>query len=122
MGIKELQLQFLMVVREPEDEKLPGLSSGVPMVAMHQSADQPTNAKFTEDVWRVGVRAEGNENGIVVRQILENCIREVMEGDRKEEMKRNVVKWKELAKEAVDENGTSNNNIEEFVTSMLCIS
>ncbi|KAI3882438.1 hypothetical protein MKW92_028960 [Papaver armeniacum] len=101
---------------------LEGLSSGVPMVAVPQSADQPTNAKFIEDVWMVGVRATGNENGIVVRQILENCIREVMEGDRKEEMKRNAVKWKELAKEAVDENGSSNKNIQEFVTSMLCIS
>ncbi|KAI3927254.1 hypothetical protein MKX01_036616 [Papaver californicum] len=101
---------------------LEGLSSGVPMVAVNQSADQPTNAKFIQDVWRVGVRAKGNEDGIVVRQGLENCIREVMEGDRKDEMKRNAVKWKELAKEAVDENGSSHNNIEEFVTRMLCIS
>ena len=33
------------------------LSAGVPMVAVPHWSDQPTNAKYIEDVWRVGVRA-----------------------------------------------------------------
>ncbi|OVA10655.1 UDP-glucuronosyl/UDP-glucosyltransferase [Macleaya cordata] len=100
---------------------LEGLSLGVPMVAMQQWVDQTTNAKFIEDVWRVGVRAKVDEKGMVRREEVEVCIREVMEGERREEIKRNAVRWKGLAKEAVDEGGSSDTNIEEFVARVLCI-
>ena len=43
-----------------------------------------------------------------------NSIREIMEGERGEEIKKNALKWKKLAKEAVDEGGSSDKNIEEF--------
>ncbi|KAL6343272.1 hypothetical protein AAG906_022188 [Vitis piasezkii] len=89
---------------------LEALSLGVPMVAMPQFSDQTTNAKFIEDVWRVGVR---------VKEI-EMCIKEIMEGERGNEMKRNAERWKELAKEAVNEGGSSDKNIEEFVAEILC--
>ncbi|KAI3927253.1 hypothetical protein MKX01_036615 [Papaver californicum] len=68
---------------------LEGMCLGVPMVAMQQKVDQ-------EDK-------------------LEECIKEVMGGDRREEMKRNAVMWKKLAKDAVDIGGSSDKNIEEFV-------
>ncbi|KAJ0092187.1 hypothetical protein Patl1_26888 [Pistacia atlantica] len=48
-------------------------------VAMPQWVDQTTNAKFVEDVWRVGVRVRVNEKGIVTKEEIEVCIREVME-------------------------------------------
>ena len=35
------------------------------------------------------------------REVLEGCIREVMGGDRSEEIRSNVMKWKNLAREAV---------------------
>ncbi|KAI9194972.1 hypothetical protein LWI28_010501 [Acer negundo] len=56
----------------------------VPMVVMPQWTDQPMNAKCVEDVWKVGIRVRVDEDGIVRREEIENCIREVMEG-RKEE-------------------------------------
>lgn len=39
-------------------------------------------------------------------------------GKRKKnhELKKNALKWKELAKEAMSEGGSSNNNIEDFVS------
>uniref|UniRef100_A0A3N7F902 Anthocyanidin 3-O-glucosyltransferase n=1 Tax=Populus trichocarpa TaxID=3694 RepID=A0A3N7F902_POPTR len=40
---------------------LEALSLGVPMVAMPQWTDQPTNAKYITDVWHVGVRVNVNE-------------------------------------------------------------
>ena len=97
---------------------LEALSLGVPMVAMPQCADQTTNAKFIVDVWKVGVRIEVNERGIVTKEEIELCIRGVMEGEGGKEMKRNSVKWKRLAKEAMDEGGSSDKNIEEFVASL----
>ncbi|KAA8532161.1 hypothetical protein F0562_006697 [Nyssa sinensis] len=99
---------------------LEAFSLGIPMVAMPQWTDQTTNAKFLVDVWQAAVRVKVNEKGIVSREEIEICIKEVMEGERGQELKRNAVKWKELAKEAVDEGGSSDKNIEEFVSKLLC--
>ncbi|KAI8567118.1 hypothetical protein RHMOL_Rhmol02G0096100 [Rhododendron molle] len=99
------------------------LSLGVPMVVMPQWTDQTTNAKFVQDVWKVGIRVKMDEKGIVGRKEVESCIKEVMEGERGEEMKKNATKWRDLAKEAVSEGGTSNKDIDEFVsrlTNSLC--
>ena len=43
---------------------LEALSLGVPVVAMPQWADQPTNAKYITDVCHVGVRVNVNKNGL----------------------------------------------------------
>ncbi|XP_058094341.1 UDP-glycosyltransferase 74F2-like [Magnolia sinica] len=98
---------------------LEALSLGVPMVCVPQWTDQPTNAKCVEDVWRVGLRARLDEKGVVRREEMEFCIREVMEGERAEEFKRNASKLREWAIEAVDEGGSSDKNIDEFVASLV---
>ncbi|XP_059445919.1 mogroside IE synthase-like [Corylus avellana] len=97
---------------------LEALSLGVPMVAMPQWTDQPTNAKFIVDVWKVGIRIKLDENSIATKEEIEFRIREVMEGERGKEMKMNSLRWKELAIEAVDEGGSSDKNIEEFITKL----
>ena len=56
-----------------------------------------------------------DEKGIATKEEIELCIREVIGGDRGKEMKRNLTKWMELAKEAADNDGSSDKNIEEFV-------
>ncbi|KAH7576544.1 hypothetical protein JRO89_XS01G0104600 [Xanthoceras sorbifolium] len=65
---------------------LEALSLGVAMVAMPQWTDQPTNAKYVEDVWGTGMRALSDEKGIVGRQVVEKCIKEVIrrEGEKDE--------------------------------------
>ncbi|KAJ4723798.1 Glycosyltransferase [Melia azedarach] len=98
---------------------LEALSLAVPMVAMPQWTDQTTDAKFVEDVWKVGIRVRDSEDGIAGREEIERCIREVMEGERGEEMRENAKKWKELAIEAVSEGGTSDKNIDEFISKLL---
>ncbi|EEF32573.1 UDP-glucosyltransferase, putative [Ricinus communis] len=162
-GLKRSNNNFLWVVRESEEKKVPpnfieetteekglvvtwspqlkvlahrsvgcflthcgwnstleALSLGVPMVAMPQWSDQSTNAKFVTDVWRVGVRVEVDQNGIVTREEIEKCIREVMEGETGKGMRMNSEKWKELARITVDEGGSSDKNIEEFVSRLVC--
>ncbi|KAF3964931.1 hypothetical protein CMV_010840 [Castanea mollissima] len=98
---------------------LEALSLGVPMVAMPVWTDQPTNAKFIVDAWKVGVRIKLDERGIATKEEIELCIKEVIEGERGKEMKMNSGRWKELAKEAVDEGGSSDKNIEEFVAKLV---
>lgn len=161
-GLKLSNYNFLWVVRESEENKLPknlmnetsekgliitwcpqpevlahksvgcfmthcgwnstleALSLGVPMVAMPYWSDQTTNAKFVADVWRVGVRVKVNEEGIVTKEEIEMCIREVMEGESSSILRRNSEKWKMLAQEAVAEGGSSDKNIERFVAEVTC--
>jgi pathogen-inducible salicylic acid glucosyltransferase len=95
------------------------LSLGMPMVAMPQWTDQPPNAKLVEDVWKVGIRVKVDEEGIVPRDEIECCVKEVMEGEKGEEMKKNAKKWRELAIEAVSEGGSSDKNIDELVSKIL---
>ncbi|XP_022871245.1 UDP-glycosyltransferase 74F2-like [Olea europaea var. sylvestris] len=97
---------------------LEALSIGVPIVGMPVWADQPTTAKFIQDVWKVGVRVKRDENGIAGRGEIEGCIRKVMEGGRTGEIKENCIKWKTLAKEAVSEGGTSDTNLNKLVSKL----
>ncbi|GAB2227825.1 hypothetical protein Droror1_Dr00009652 [Drosera rotundifolia] len=92
------------------------LSLGVPMVGMPQWTDQPPDAKLIEDVWKIGVRVKENEEGIVKREEIEACIRKVMEGEQGKEYKANAKRWSCLAKEAVSPGGSSDKNVDEFIT------
>ncbi|KAL0383333.1 UNVERIFIED_CONTAM: UDP-glycosyltransferase 74E2 [Sesamum calycinum] len=96
---------------------LEGLSLGVPMVAMPQWIDQSTNAKFVANVWRVGVWARADEKGLAREGEICRCINHVMGGDG-EEIRENTTKWKEMARDAVDEGGSSDRSIEEFVSTL----
>ncbi|XP_047968632.1 mogroside IE synthase-like [Salvia hispanica] len=98
---------------------LEALSLGVPMVGVPWWSDQATNAKFVMDVWKMGVRAYPNDGGVVGHEELVRCVNCVMEGEGAEEIRENARKWKELAKGAVDEGGTSDRNIQEFVSNTM---
>ncbi|GFP83329.1 UDP-glycosyltransferase 74e2 [Phtheirospermum japonicum] len=98
---------------------LEGLSLGVPMVVMPQWTDQSTNAKFVDDVWGVGIRARSGEDGLVRREEIVGCVECVMDGDEGRVMSLNAIKWRDIAREAVDEGGSSDKNIEEFVYALV---
>ncbi|QCE11099.1 pathogen-inducible salicylic acid glucosyltransferase [Vigna unguiculata] len=97
---------------------LEALCLGVPMIAMPQEADQSTNAKHIEDVWKVGIRASVDGKH-VTREVLKHCIREVMDSERGKEMKRNAMQWKTLASSAVGEGGSSRTNISDFLNTLF---
>ncbi|KAK2977642.1 hypothetical protein RJ640_012479 [Escallonia rubra] len=99
---------------------LEALSLGVPMLAVPQWTDQPTNAKYVVDIWEAGVRVKVDEKGKIRREEIEMCIREVMEGERGNKLKRNAVRWKEVAQEAVDKGGSSDKHIDEFISELAC--
>jgi UDP:flavonoid glycosyltransferase YjiC (YdhE family) len=93
---------------------LEAVVSGVPLVGIPHWADQPTIAKYVESVWDIGVRVQKGKNGSLKRGEINRCIREVMDGERKDEYKRNIVKWTQKAKEAMKEGGSSDKYIAEF--------
>ncbi|KAM3379442.1 UDP-glycosyltransferase 74G1 [Capsicum galapagoense] len=101
---------------------LEAISLGVPMVTMPQWSDQPTNTKLVQNVWEMGVRAKQDDKGIVRRDVIEECINLVMEEEKGKVIRENAKKWKELARNAMDEGGSSDKNIEEFVSKLVTIS
>ncbi|KAL2343495.1 hypothetical protein Fmac_004780 [Flemingia macrophylla] len=89
----------------------------VPMVAFPQFTDQMTNAKLIEDVWKVGVRVEDeDDDGIVEGKEIKRCMEVVMgNGDKGNELRRNAEKWKVEAREAAIEGGSSEKNLKAFL-------
>uniref|UniRef100_A0A2N9JA46 UDP-glycosyltransferases domain-containing protein n=1 Tax=Fagus sylvatica TaxID=28930 RepID=A0A2N9JA46_FAGSY len=135
MGLKNSSCHFLWVVRETEQKKLPinfvhetsekGLVvSWCPQLKV--LAHKAIGCFMTRCGWnstlealslggKVGVRIKVDQKGFANKEEIELCIREVMEGESRKEMKRNSVRLKELAIEAMDEGGILDKNIEEFV-------
>ena len=56
------------------------IATGVPMITIPQWADQPTTAKYVESAWGIGLRARRGKKGLVRREEVERCIKEVMRG------------------------------------------
>ncbi|XP_065638500.1 UDP-glucosyltransferase 74AE2-like [Quercus suber] len=98
---------------------LEALSLGVPMVTMPQLSDQPTNAKFVEELWQVGVKAKKNKEGIVTWDELEMCIKEFTAGETSEVIIKNATNWRKLVIRAVSLGGSSDKNIDEFVGKLV---
>ncbi|KAI7981869.1 UDP-glycosyltransferase 74B1 [Camellia lanceoleosa] len=48
------------------------------MVGVPKWLDQLTNAKFIDEMWEVGVRAKRDEKGVVKREELMSCLKQVM--------------------------------------------
>ncbi|XP_021774784.1 UDP-glycosyltransferase 74F2-like [Chenopodium quinoa] len=97
---------------------LEALVMGVPIIGMPQWTDQPMDAKFVEDVWKVGVRVKVNDEGLVGKEEIVRCLNEVME-ERRGEFIENGKKWKHLMKIAISKGGSSDRNIDEFITKIV---
>ncbi|CAA3007363.1 crocetin glucosyltransferase, chloroplastic-like [Olea europaea subsp. europaea] len=97
------------------------LSSGVPMVAFPQWADQPMNSKLVKDYWKTGLRAAAaTDGGILMADEIARCLEIAMGGgERGEDMRKQAQKWKILAKEAVKEGGSSNVNLKAFTDQIV---
>lgn len=86
--------------------------AGVPIIGFPHFSDQPTNAKLIEEVWCNGLRARTNEKGLVEKDELRRCLDVVMgSGEEGENIRRNALKWRGLALEAVKEGGSSSKNL-----------
>ncbi|KAG5097891.1 hypothetical protein JHK82_047745 [Glycine max] len=93
--------------------------TGVPVIAWPFWTDQPTNAMLIENVFRNGVRVKCGEDGIASVEEIERCIRGVMEGKSGEEIKKRAMELKESAQKALKDGGSSNKNINQFITDLI---
>ncbi|CAN6698289.1 unnamed protein product [Malus baccata var. baccata] len=90
--------------------------SGVPVVVYPEWTDQPTNAKLLVDVFGVGVRIRVSEDGVASSEEMRRCIAEVVEGPMAEGMKRRAEELKAAAKKSVEGGGSSDRNIDQFIS------
>ncbi|GLJ25447.1 hypothetical protein SUGI_0487250 [Cryptomeria japonica] len=98
---------------------LESLSSGLPIITISQWSDQTTNSKYIEEVWKTGIRLNKTAHGLVGRDELEKSIKTVMESEDGVELRKNALKWKTLAKEAMMKGGSSDKNIEWFIREVI---
>ncbi|KAG8371365.1 hypothetical protein BUALT_Bualt13G0080100 [Buddleja alternifolia] len=99
------------------NSSLESIVLGVPTVLFPQWCDQATNAKLIQDYWKTGLRVVKPENGGVIEgDEIKRCLDIVMDGGQ---MRMEAKKWRELAKEAMNEDGSSNVNLNIFLHDQL---
>lgn len=91
----------------------------VPMVGMPRFIDQIPNGYFVEEVWKVGVNPKKDEEGFYTKEEIERCLRELMYEEKGKDIKENIKKLKQHAKEALSEGGSSDKNIEQFIARLV---
>ncbi|WOG82601.1 hypothetical protein DCAR_0101766 [Daucus carota subsp. sativus] len=94
---------------------LESLCSGVPMLCWPYFADQTTNCKLACSEWGVGIEIDKN----VTREEVAMQVRELIQGEKGKELRKNATMWKEKAEEAVGLDGSSTSNLEKLVKEVL---
>nr|BAG31950.1 UGT73A9 [Antirrhinum majus] len=99
---------------------LEGICAGVPMVTWPVFAEQFFNEKFVTEVLGTGVSV-GNKKWLraasegVSREAVTNAVQRVMVGENASEMRKRAKYYKEMARRAVEEGGSSYNGLNEMI-------
>ncbi|GAV63592.1 UDPGT domain-containing protein [Cephalotus follicularis] len=92
------------------------ICGGVPMICWPFFAEQQTNCRYCCTEWGIGMEI----NNDVKRDEVESLVRELMEGDKGEEMKQKAMEWKKMAEESTaSPNGSSYKNLETMINQVL---
>ncbi|CAH9091230.1 unnamed protein product [Cuscuta epithymum] len=89
---------------------LESIVEGVPMMCWPYFVDQQVNSRFVQEVWRLGV----DMKDVYDRGSIERMIREVME-DRKEEFLKRASEMAALARQSVEQSGTSYRDMDRLI-------
>ncbi|CAK8564511.1 unnamed protein product [Lathyrus sativus] len=94
------------------------IALGVPVLAFPSFGDHLPNAKFLVDVFGVGVKMGRNGAGkndiLVTRDEVKKCLLEVTTGEKADTLKKNAIKWKKVAEDAVAVGGSSQRHLDAF--------
>ncbi|KAK9713476.1 hypothetical protein RND81_06G029900 [Saponaria officinalis] len=96
---------------------LESISSGVPLICWPSYADQPINCWYACKKLGIGLEMKG----VVERGEVEEIIRDAMDGENGEEIKKNVMEWKKLSEEAISFSGSSNLDCDKFIKYVISL-
>ncbi|VVB10422.1 unnamed protein product [Arabis nemorensis] len=99
---------------------LEGVAAGLPLVTWPIGAEQFYNEKLVTQVLRTGVSVGATKHmrfkgDFISREKVEKAVREVFVGEEAEERRRRAKKLAEMAKAAVEEGGSSFNDLNSFI-------
>lgn len=95
---------------------LESICQGVPMICWSYFGDQHINSLYACQEWKIALKMEEYE---VKRENVEQFVREMMEGEKGKDLKRNTLKLKKKAEEATIFGGSSYNNFDELMKYLL---
>ncbi|KAF2294108.1 hypothetical protein GH714_007552 [Hevea brasiliensis] len=90
---------------------LDSMCGGVPMVCWPFFAEQQTNCWFACNEWGVGMEIDND----VKRDEVVKLVRELMDGKKGKEMRRQAMDWKTKAEEATRPGGSSQRNLDQLI-------
>ncbi|KAJ0009791.1 hypothetical protein Pint_33890 [Pistacia integerrima] len=98
---------------------LESVAAGLPMVTWPLPAEQFYNEKLVTDVLKIGVAIGTQEwsrwfeakKTIVKREDIKKAVNQLMVGEEAEEMRNRAKSFKEMAKRATEEGGSSNSDL-----------
>ena len=91
---------------------LEGTTNGVPFLCWPYFADQFLNESYICDVWKVGLRFEKNESGIISKEEIVNKVKKLL---LDEKLKARALELKEKVINSVKPDGESYKNFKNFV-------
>eukprot|EP01018_Ginkgo_biloba_P036106 Gb_38270 [translate_table: standard] len=100
---------------------LEAIGTGVPMIGWPYFADQLLNCRFAKDVWKIGLDFDEiyeDENKLVRKEEVEKAVRDLMEGQEGKELRKIILKLKEVSAKSVVAGGSSFENLNKFVEDM----
>ncbi|XP_066323543.1 UDP-glycosyltransferase 83A1-like [Miscanthus floridulus] len=89
-----------------------GVRNGLPFLAWPYFADQFVNQVYICDVWKVGLRADADESGVITKEHIASRIEELISDAG---MRESVEAMKKAAHESIDHGGSSHRNFDMFV-------
>ncbi|KAH9687189.1 UDP-glycosyltransferase 83A1 [Citrus sinensis] len=89
-----------------------GVSNGIPFLCWPYFAEQFLNERYICDIWKVGLRFDKNENGIIGREEIKNKVEQVL-GDQDFEAR--ALKLKGKAMNCIREGGSSRKTFQNFL-------
>nr|BBQ05018.1 chalcononaringenin 2'-O-glucosyltransferase [Dianthus caryophyllus] len=104
---------------------LEGISAGVPMVTWPVFAEQFYNEKLVTQILKIGVEVgakKWSRTAMIEHKIsgdaIEKALKEIMEGEKAEEMRNKARQLKEMAWKAVEEGGSSYNDLTALISEL----
>ncbi|KAL8156009.1 7-deoxyloganetin glucosyltransferase-like [Apium graveolens] len=94
---------------------LESIASGVPLICWPFFAEQQTNCKYSCVEWEIGMEIDNN----VKRDKIEELVRELMDGEKGKEMRKNALEWKKKAEAAARPGGSSSLYLDKLVDEVL---